>query len=162
AADKQHLQQVVLHLRRQEDPRTVLRSINVFLCVFLQDATAARSLAQLSHKVVVRHPKEPGCRIVRQTRNGPGLKCGHQGGLNGVLNNLDVLRPHPARQHSNEPAVFVAEEVLNQFGRGQGVWISLTSTLDPGITTPGHSRATCVASSRLSAETIMKPPTTSL
>jgi hypothetical protein len=36
------------------------------------------------------------------------------------------------------------EEVLNQFGRAQGVWISLTSTLDPGIMTPGDSRTTSI------------------
>jgi hypothetical protein len=36
------------------------------------------------------------------------------------------------------------EEVLNQFGRAQGVWIFLTSTLDPGIMTPGDSRTTSI------------------
>ena len=35
-------------------------------------------------------------------------------------------------QHGNQLAVFVLEEVLNQFGRGQGLLISLISTLDPG------------------------------
>ena len=62
----------------------------------------------------------------------------HQGGLNGVLNGLDVLHSHPARQRGNKPAVFVSKEVLNQLRRGQGVLISLTSMLDPGLTTPGH------------------------
>jgi hypothetical protein len=137
AADKEHPQQVVPHLPRQEDLRTVLRSTDVFHCVLLQDATAGRSLAQLSHEMVVRHPKEPGPRIVRQTRNRPRLERGHQGGLNGVLNSLDVWHSHPARQRGNKPAVFVPEEVLNQLGRRQAVLISLTSTLEPGIPTPG-------------------------
>ena len=137
AADKEHPQQVVPHLPRQVDLRTVLRSTDVYPCDFLQDAAAARSLAQLSQKVVVRHPKEPGRRIVRQTRNRPGLECRHQGGLNGVLDSLKVLHAHPARQGGDKPTVFVPEEVLNQFRRGQGVLISLTSTLDPGIAVPG-------------------------
>src|SRR5882757_8357010 len=58
AADEQHPQQIVPHLPREEDLRTVLRSTDVFLCVLLQDATAGRSLTQLPHEAVVRHPKE--------------------------------------------------------------------------------------------------------
>ncbi len=98
---------------------------------------AARSLAQLSYEVVARYAKEPCRWIVRRTRNRPRLKRFHQGGLNGILNSLDVLHSDPARQNGDKPAVFVPEEVLYQFGRGQGVLISLTSTLDPGIATPG-------------------------
>ena len=79
---------------------------------------------------------QPGV-IVRQTRARPGLECAHQSGLNRVLNRLDVLHSYPTRQYGNELAVFVPEEVLDQFGRGLGLWISLTSMLDPGIPTPG-------------------------
>jgi len=38
---------------------------------------------------------------------------------------------------------------------GQGAWISMTSTPEPGPTSPGQPRATSIASSRLPAETIM-------
>src|SRR5436190_22681971 len=163
AADEQHLQQAVLHFSRKEDVRAVVRSLlGIFRRAFFQDSLPMRSLAQLSHELVVRHPKKPRRRVVRQTGPCPRLERGQQSGLNRVLDRLDVLHTGPARQHRDEPAMFVPEEVLDQLGCGQGVWISLTSTLEPGIATPGDSRATRTASSRLSATTIMKPPTTSL
>src|SRR5260370_178488 len=120
-ADKEHPQEILPDLTRQEDLWIVLQCADVFFYILLENATAARSPAQLSHKVVVCHPKEPSRRIVRQTRNRPGLKCGHQGGLNGILNIIDVLHSHAARERSNEPAVFVPEKVLNYLGRAQGV-----------------------------------------
>jgi hypothetical protein len=86
---------------------------------------------------------------------GPRIQCRHQGGLNSVLNCIDVLHAHPSGEHSDQLAVFVVKEVLDELGRRQGVLISLTSTLDPGIQQPGLWRATSTGSSRLSAETIM-------
>ena len=112
---------VVLHLTGQKGLRTVLRSSHVFGPVLVQDATATGSPAQLSHEIVVRHSKEPGRRIVGQASHGPRLECGHQRGLNGVLNRLEVLHSYPAREHRDQPAVLVPEEVLNEAGCAQGV-----------------------------------------
>ena len=75
-----------------------------------------------------------------------------------------------AREQRDQPAVFVPEEVLDQTRRGRrdqvswreltsqdrGIsWISRTSTLEPGIITPGLSRATSSARSNVSADTSM-------
>src|SRR5690606_8894253 len=106
--------------------------------------TATRVLAQRSDELVVRHAVEPRRRIVGQPRARPGFERGHQGGLNGVLDRLYVLHAHPARQHGDQPAVLVPEEMLDQASRAQGVWISMTSTPEPGRTSPGHSRATAI------------------
>jgi len=107
----------------------------------------ARSPAQLSHKVCV--PPERASRgLSGKPANRPGLKCGHQGGLNGVPN-IPMYCIPLARQHGQRAAVFVPEAVLNQFGRGQGVWISLIQRLRRA-SAPGHSRAP-LASSKLSA-----------
>jgi hypothetical protein len=155
AADKKHPEQIVCHLSCEEGLHTVARRADAFAGVLLQNAKPAGLLAQLSHQIVVRHSKEPGRRIGRQAPHGPRLKRGHQRGLNGVLNRLDVLHAYPARQCRYQATVFVPEEVLNQLGRTQGEWISMTSTPEPGRTSPGHPRATSIASSRLWAETIM-------
>jgi len=93
AANKKHPQQVVLHLLREESSEPFSPVSHCFLGVLLQQATPACSLAQVSDDIVVRHAKQPSRGIVRRARNGPRLECGHQGGLNGVLNNLDVRAP---------------------------------------------------------------------
>ena len=103
----------------------------------------------------MRDAKEPGRRVFRQTCRRPRLKRLHQGTLNGVLNNFDVLHSYPARKYGDKLAVFVPEEVLNQPRWAQGVFISRTSTPDPGLTSPGTPLAISMASSRLFAETII-------
>lgn len=77
--------------------------------------------AKLSHQGVVRDPKKPCRRIVRQGCHRPGFEGSHQGGLNGVLNVLNVLHTHSTRQRGHELAIFVPEKVRRELGRGQGV-----------------------------------------
>ena len=60
-----------------------------------------------------------------------------------------------ARECGYQPAIFMAEKVLNEPPSAQGTRISMTSTPEPGPTSPGHPRAIPIASSRLSAETTM-------
>jgi hypothetical protein len=66
-----------------------------------------------------------------------------------------VARPDTPAQQRHQPHVLVAEEVRGQWRGAQGVWISMTSTPEPGHTNPGQMLATRIASSRLAAVTIM-------
>src|SRR3977135_1253996 len=102
---------------------------------------------------------EPRARVFRQSSLRPGGERGHERGLDRVLHQLDMPHTHPAREHGDQPAVIVPEEVLHQARRFQGLAISRTSPLDPGPITPGLCLATSSARSRLSAATIMNPPT---
>src|SRR5437868_5015835 len=101
------------------------------------------------------HPEEPSRRVLRQSGHRPRLQGGHQCRLDGVLYLVEVFDPYPARENRNQAAVFVPKEVFDQFGRAQSAMISITSTPEPGRTSPGHPLATSIASSRLSARTTM-------
>ena len=59
-------------------------------------------------------------------------------------------------------AILVTEEVLSELRGHPGVWISMTSTREPGRTSPGRWRATSIASSMVAAVTMMYPQTSSL
>ncbi len=65
AADKQHSQEIVLHLVREEKLRAFLNCIGCFRGVLLEEATPSRSLAQLCYDIVVRHAKQPRRGIFR-------------------------------------------------------------------------------------------------
>jgi hypothetical protein len=86
------------HLPRKRLLRTVLRLAASFLGIAFQEAATNRVLAELSHKLVVRYPKQPGGRVVRQAGRRPRLQRGHQGALNGVLDSLEVLHATAPRQ----------------------------------------------------------------
>src|SRR5262245_60909475 len=73
-----------------------------------------------------------------------------------------MTRPHAAREHRHQASILVAEEVFSELLGHPGVWISMTSTPEPGRTRPGQLRATSIASSMVAAVTIMYPPTNSL
>src|SRR5262249_29264981 len=113
-----------------------------------EQALAPAAAAQLVEQAVVGHAVEPRRRIVGRVV-APGLHRGEQGGLHRVLDELEVLHADPAGEERDQPAEVVAA------GCHPGVWISMTSTPEPGRTRPGHSRATASASSRLAADTIM-------
>src|SRR6185295_16804173 len=125
-------------------------------------AVAASSSAQLADDVVIGHAEQPRGWVVGHAASGPGRHGSQQGGLDRVLDEFEVLHPRSAREHRNEPAVLVPEERFAERQGGHGAWISMTSTPEPGRTSPGQPRAISIASSRLAAETIMYPPTSSL
>lgn len=101
---------------------------------------AAKEGAILEQRVV-RHAIEPGTRLVGPSPIVPRGERRHHRRLNGVLDELEVLRAHPAHEHGHEPAILVPKEVLDEDRRGQGPTISRTSQLDPGRMSPGHSLA---------------------
>ena len=89
------------------------------------------------------------------TRYVPELRAVHSeyGSIDKIT--IRMLLSHSAAQRGDQPSVLAPEEVLNQLRCAQEVRISMTSTPDPRRTSPGHPRATVIASSRLGAETIM-------
>jgi hypothetical protein len=135
--------------------------------------------AQIADQVVAGHAIEPRAGVVGKASIGPRGERGQQRALDCVLYRLEMTHARLARQQRHEPAVFVPEVMLDQSrcrggGGGGGrrragtissvwsVWsvdqgpaTSRISMLDPGITAPGHSLATSIARSILSAETNM-------
>jgi hypothetical protein len=72
--------------------------------------------------------------------------------LRGVLHCRQMMDADSTREHRDESAVLVPKEVRVEEAIHPGVRISMTSTPDPGLTKPGHSRAMLIASSRLEAD----------
>jgi len=160
AADEHHPEEIVADVSLQRR-RGAIRDgdrvrVGVLASVLLGEALTSRALAQLPDDVVERSLVQPRRRVVRRlARRGPALERREQRGLDRVLDGLEVMQPHAARQHRHEPAVLVAKPRLPGCGAAQGAKISMTSTPEPGRTSPGHSRATLTASSSVAAETIM-------
>lgn len=121
----------------------------------LANSVATKALAKLSQKFVVRDSEQPALRIAGDARYRPNLECFEQRRMNSIFDINEAPRAEAASQRRDEFAVLVPEEMLVKRSERQGVTISRTSTLEPGITTPGHSRAIWIASSTESAQMIM-------
>src|SRR5262249_8841906 len=127
----------------------------IFEAVLRQQALATRALPQLPNDMVVCNAEEPRRGVVGHTDPAPRLDGGEQRALHGVFDELEMSQPHSARQHRDQAAVLVAEVVLGELVGHPGVWISMTSTPEPGRISPGHREATSIASSRVVAVMIM-------
>jgi hypothetical protein len=114
---------------------------------FFQNLQLAGLLTKLLDQPVASDLVQPSARVFRQSLLRPGGERSHARGLDRVFHELDMPHAHPARQHGDQPAVIVPEEVLHQAWRFQWLAISRTSTLDPGVITPGLSLATSSARS---------------
>ena len=75
--------------------------------------------------------------------------------MDGVFDRVQMDEADPAHEYGHQAAILVAEEVLDERGAGQSVANSRISRLAPGAITPGHWRATSMASSIVLAERIM-------
>src|SRR5690349_2538452 len=105
--------------------------------------------------MVLSHSKEPRRRILGHVCLAPRLCRREERGLHGILDQLEVVHPKTPREQGHQAAVLMPEEMLPERERHPGERISITSTPEPGRMSPGHSRATRMASSKSAAETIM-------
>src|SRR5882757_3197490 len=114
---------------------------------FFQNLQLAGLLTKVLDQPIASDLVEPCARVFRHSLLRPGGERCHERGLDRVFRELDMPHAHPAREHGDQSAVIVPEEVLHQARSFQGLAISRTSTLDPGIITPGPSLATSSARS---------------
>src|SRR5712692_4118893 len=175
AADEEHPEQVVPHLAPEIGCRRELVPCGTVVGCLLQYPESTGFSPQVPDQAVVGHPVEPGTGVFRKTLVRPGLERRHEGALDGVLGDFQMLESGQAREGSHEPAVLVPEEVLRQARPGgrartalvwrraaQGPLISRISMRAPGGSSPSMPRATSSARAERSAVTSMYPPTISL
>jgi hypothetical protein len=104
-ADEKQPKHVVLHLL-----------LRVFALDLGEVALVPLAAAELVEHVVVGDPVQPRAGIVRQTRR-PGLRRPQQGGLGGVLAQLQALHAEPPGQNGDQAPELVSEPVVRELGR---------------------------------------------
>ena len=132
----------------------------------LQNPQPAGLPAQVADQAVVGDAVEPGAGIVRKALGRPRRERGQQRALHRVLDDVEMPHADLARQHGDQPAVFVPEEMLDQPGAavapGRPSGLGRVKGPPPRgsrcsipASASGISLATSIARSMLSAETNM-------